>query len=349
MSDSEDLDEINRQLAELEGELGDEDLDDLDDVELSDEDDLYDGNERLEEVEEEIRTLVQGLTGSDLSAKLRERLTEVLKEKDSVLLEIATKEGEYEQLKAEVLGQKDSRVTDLELEIDLLNDNLEDEERESANMYVVFKQTEAELNIAREEHARRLKAHEKRRDHHKSTMEEIKKAVKQSQERCVVHQKFLMDKVNQLSEDLYKLQMENEELAEENLNKELRVEELLNQQSEKENLAVDESKNVSNLREIQQKELEELNNQLNQLIEDTEKLSESNKKKKTDFDILSKEYREKNRKHNKLTLEYDDASRINSRLDREAERQTNQIERLENEISDLKSQRKEVMAKVTAA
>merc|ERR1711974_339124 len=163
------------------------------------------------------------------------------------------------------------------------------------------------------------------------------------------HKVSLWNTVTKLTDELDKIRNENNELEEKSLISELKMEELLSQRSEKESLVSTESKNVSQLLEEHEKELDDLQNQLLTLITDTEELEISNKQLKEQTDVVTKEYRELNRKQNKITLEHDDAERLIQRHERDAARLQKQVERLEKEIEDLREQRKEVLKKIASA
>ena len=356
MSDIDELDEeeINRQLAELDGSEDDEidlsDLEGLEDLEdLEDEEPAFDDSERLKEVEAEIAALTEGHTGPDLCQTLRKKLTEVLQANDKTLQTLAGQEVEYEELKADVFGHKDTKILELEVEIDELNDLLEDEEREGANMYTVFKRAETELGTLRDEYNKLLNYAEQRATQHKDTMKQLNATIKKCKNQITEHQMTLLKKVTQLTDDLEAIKNENNDLEEKNLTSELRMEELLRQRSETETLVTNESKNVSSLLETQEKELDDMHNQLLKLITDTEELENSNKELKAKVTDVSKEYRELNRKHNKITLEHDDAQRLIQRHERDATRQQKQVDRLEQEIEDLRARRKEVLKKIASA
>ena len=357
MSDLDDLDEdeINRQLAELGEDVEDlEDLSELEDDELMEEVEAeeefpaFDEEEKGREVDSFIHGLVAGQTGSQLVQLLRPQVSIAMKKKDAVLQKVDAMEEDYYNLKEQSVNHKDPKLQALEQKAEKLNDLLEEEERESANMYTIFKAAEKELASLREEHATLQKLHEQRKTEQKGVMEKLRATMKQCTEQCVHHQKELTQRLYALNDAMEAATTERDELSEKNNVQELHYEDLLRQRVEKVKLVADVSQNVSQHLGDNEKQLKELNARLIQMGVDSEALTQSSKEKKEKTDALDKELRAANRKHTTLTLEHDDADRQVQRLERDAARQDKQVERLEAEILQLRNDRKEVMKKLSA-
>src|SRR3990167_1284014 len=169
MSDTEDLEEINRQLKELgcDDDLDDEDLDmeELDELEEDDFDEELqrqlekERNEEAElerQIDAQIDNLVDGLFGKKLVALLRANLIEKSKENEQIadkLDEYKLKNNEREKKAAQ---RRDQRLVDLEEQIVQLADEMDEEERENAYMFNVKKLEEKNYIKIKEKYNRAL-------------------------------------------------------------------------------------------------------------------------------------------------------------------------------------------------
>lgn len=348
MSDIDDLDEeeLNRQLAELGEDIDSEDLD-LSDLEgLEDEDAKPDFDEERysKQIDKEIAELVGNSTGSELCNLLKKRLKEVLIKNDGILQSVAKKEAEFGALKKEMHGRRDLKIIELEEELDSLQDLLEDEEREGANMYNVYKRSEKELTNYREECNKLNSITEQRSTQHQQTMKRLQGSIKKCKAQISEHEVTLFNQVTKLTDDLRNLETENEKLEEENKEKELKVEELLRRRDSEESQVSNKTASASELRVNQEKQLEDLNNQYTSLISSTEKLESENKDLRQKLDEITRKFREVKRKQTTITIDHDEAERDLKKREREAKTQEDQIAKLEAEVEDLRQQRRKAIA-----
>merc|ERR1712137_6949 len=274
---------------------------------------------------------------------LRKQLVEWIIKKEDTAQRADKTEEEYFSLKEAALDNKDPHLRQLEAKVDHLNDQLEEEEREAASMYIIFKEAERSLVTLRDEHSRLQKLHEQREAQQNQALDKLRESMNNSLTLCGNHKQAFIQKINDLTDSVEEHKNELQQLRDDCRSMELNYEEQLDQRKEKLKLVASATDDVTQHRQAQKQELEDLETKLRQLEKDTEALTVSSKQKKEALDLVTKEYRELNRKHNKLTLEHDDAERQVQRLDRDATRQEKQVERLEREISDLRNDRREVV------
>jgi len=295
-----------------------------------------------------VRQLTDGLATDKVIDALRSQLVEWIQKKEATARNADKTEEDYFSLKEAALENKDPRLRALEAEVDQLNDQLEEEEREAASMYIIFKEAERALVSVRDEHGRLQKLHEQRETQQNQTLDKLRESMSHSLTLCGNHKQAFIQKINDLTDAVEASKNELQQLREECRSMELHYEEQLDQRKEKLQLVASATDDVTQHRQAQKQELEDLEAKLAQMEKDTEALGVSSKEKKEAVDLVTKEFRELDRKHNKLTLEHDDAQRQVQRLDRDATRQEKQVERLEREINDLRNDRREVVKKMAA-